>query len=151
VAAKNETTGESKVNAPVNVPDADSTVTMWLTDIPTPPGDWHETVVAELHADVRQLLWPSLIDGVLLYIAPKFRPEIVTLVPPLAAAFGLPSWKLITGVSKLNVTAEVPTAAATVNFDLMFTPPMLAVHCTVETLDQVVVEQAASSRPAVGV
>jgi hypothetical protein len=52
---------------------------------PNPLSSKHVIIDSELHDDVRQTVFPTLAEGVIL-TAPKFSPVIVTLKPPDAAA-----------------------------------------------------------------
>jgi hypothetical protein len=102
--------------------------------------------VAELHCVKVHEVAAILTVGVR-SLTPKFRPEMVTVVPALTAPFACPREKLIVGASKLNIATEVPTTEATVSLPTTATAELAAgLHWTVVAeLHPVVVHIASSS------
>ena len=115
-----ETDGASKVKITVAVPTivdkASLTRGREAEDEVPELRNW--TVVALVHDVVPMATSATKAVGVGLYRAPKFRPEIVTKVPPLVAMFWLPRTPLAAGESKVNRVCFVPTTAETVSTTL---------------------------------
>jgi hypothetical protein len=108
-----EITGESYVNAFRTVPITVETPNDAGTPKLYPVAILHLAAVADVHAVVRQVVNPPVAVK-LASAAPKFRPDMVSIVPPLDGPFDRN--KLVTaGASYVKVVPIDPTRSATVS------------------------------------